>query len=151
MRPVKKTAIFSVAAVLLITSCKQQGSLPAGNEAAGGSQQASVAEPAQVAAPKPVSSLKIINWAPQTTKAGVAFNAQPDGNSGVFFELDGDVPPIAFTATFDGKPMSGVVASGHVVTATIPSDYLKSPGQHQIEIQAPSENAKIGPVTFTIE
>lgn len=118
-------------------------------------QNAAPGAPAGAAAPAAanvdVSTLKVVQWGPKSTKAGATFNAQPDGNSGMFVELSGDVPLTKFEGTIGGKPLSGVVASGKVVTATIPAEYLATPGTYPVELVVPAQNARIAVGNFTVE
>lgn len=79
--------------------------------------------------------LRVTNFSPDRTPAGTPFNVQADGHSGISFELDRAAPPAEFSATFDGKPLSGVVSSGRVVTATIPVDYLSTPGRYPLVLE----------------
>ena len=106
---------------------------------------------APAAANVDVSTLKIVQWGPKSTKAGTMFNAQPDGNSGMFVELSGDAPLTKFEGTIGGKPLSGVIASGKVVTATIPAEYLATPGTYPVELVVPAQNARIAVGNFTVE
>lgn len=80
------------------------------------------------------SRLEVINFSPERTRAGEAFNVQADGNSGISFELDRAAPPADFAVWFDGKPLTGVVAAGKIVTATIPAEYMAEPGRYPIAL-----------------
>lgn len=79
--------------------------------------------------------LQVTNFSPDRTPADTPFNVQADGNSGISFELDRAAPPAEFSVTFDGKPLTGVVSSGRVVTATIPLDYLSTPGSYPLVLE----------------
>lgn len=83
----------------------------------------------------PSGKLQVANFSPDKTPAGVPFNVQADGNSGISFELDRPAPPADFAVWFDGKPLTGVVAAGKIVTATIPVEYLAEPGRYPIELE----------------
>lgn len=95
--------------------------------------------PAPITPPEgtPADSVKlaVVNFSPRTTPAGVTFNVQRDGNSGISFELNRLPPPTPFKAWFDNKPLTGVVSSKTIVTATIPGEYLAEPGTYPIELE----------------
>lgn len=100
----------------------------------------------------PADSVKlaVVNFAPRETPAGVPFNVQRDGNSGISFELNRLPPPTEFKAWFDNKPLTGVVSSKTIVTATIPGDYLAEPGTYPIELEVagarlPAGDFVVGP------
>lgn len=98
-----------------------------------GEKPAPITPPA--GAPADTVKLAVVNFAPRTTPAGVPFNVQRDGNSGISFELNRLPPPTEFKAWFDNKPLTGVVSSKTIVTATIPGDYLAEPGSYPIELE----------------
>lgn len=79
--------------------------------------------------------LQVTRFSPDRTPAGTPFNVQADGHSGISFELDRAAPPADFSGTFDGKPLPAVVSSGRVVTATIPLDYLSTPGRYPLVLE----------------
>lgn len=143
MNPSVRVLVLAVGLAVATVGCTDQ------QNAAPGAPGADGAAPA--AANVDVSTLKVVQWGPKTTKAGTPFNAQPDGNSGMFVELSGDVPLTKFEGTIGGKPLSGVVASGKVVTATIPAEYLATPGTYPIELIVPAQNARIAVGDFTVE
>ncbi|MEJ7746209.1 MAG: hypothetical protein WKF61_05555 [Luteimonas sp.] len=93
--------------------------------------------------------LAVQRFAPDNTAAGVAFNVQADGNSGVFFEINGAAGTDPITVTFDGKPLTGVVVSEKVITATIPGDYLKVAGTFPVELHEGSRTIPAG--NFTVK
>lgn len=96
------------------------------------------------------AALKVKSWGPKNTPTATTFNLQPDGNSGVFAELTGPVPQTRFTASLGGKPLSAVVASGNVVTATVPKDYLAAPGSYPLELQIPAMDIRIPAGDFVV-
>jgi hypothetical protein len=79
--------------------------------------------------------LAVVNFSPRSTPVDTPFNVQLDGNSGISFELSRPAPPAEFSVWFDDKPLTGVVASKKVVTATIPVEYLSAPGEYPIELE----------------
>lgn len=81
------------------------------------------------------AQLAVVNFGPRSTPVDTPFNVQRDGNSGISFELSRPAPPAEFSAWFDNKPLTGVVARELVVTATIPGEYLSTPGKYPIELE----------------
>jgi hypothetical protein len=146
-----KLQFAAVAAALLLSACNPQdnASTPPAS-ATGPAPAAEQAAPAAEQAAPATAELHVVSWGPKTTAAGTAFNAQPDGNSGLFFELDNTVPAVPFAVSFAGKPLSGVVASGKVVTATVPADYLSAAGSFPIVIEVPSTGARIEVGSFEV-
>lgn len=96
---------------------------------------ASGATGADAGAPDASTKLAVVNFSPRSTPVDTPFNVQRDGNSGISFELNRPAPPAEFSAWFDNKPLTGVVASKLVVTATIPGEYLSTPGKYPIELE----------------
>ncbi len=92
----------------------------------------------------------IVNWGQRSTPAGVPFNVQADGNSGVSFELSQPAPPGEFTVLFDGKPMTGVVVNGVIMTATIPNDYIAREGTFPVTIDNPAGGLHLSAGDFTV-
>lgn len=107
--------------------------------------------PATAAAGAPGAKATVVNWGQRSTKVGEDFNVQADGNSGVSFELSQPVLPGEYTITFAGKPLTGVVTSGVIITATIPKDFLAHPGTFPIVIQNPPQGVRIEAGDFTVE
>jgi hypothetical protein len=104
------------------------------------------AKPAVAAVPK------VIKWGPEHAKAGEAFNVQADGNSGIWFQLDQDVPAgTSITGTFDGKPLIGPVVNGKFGAATIPVDYIATPGTYAMELHIPADGPAIAAGSITVE
>ncbi|MGI8559978.1 MAG: hypothetical protein ACR2J7_00745 [Luteimonas sp.] len=93
--------------------------------------------------------LQVTNFSPDRTPAGTPFNVQADGNSGISFELDRAAPPAEFSVWFDGKPLPGVVSRGRVVTATIPVDYLSTPGRYPLVLEVGGRRLPAG--EFVVE
>lgn len=103
------------------------------------------------AAPAPKAAPRLVNWGPQSTPAGTAFQVQADGGSGMFFEFDSELPAAPTAVTFNGTPMGGMVAEGKVVTATVPAASLATPGTFEIVIVMPEGMPGFAPLTFTVE
>lgn len=95
------------------------------------------------------AKLAVVNFSPKGTPVDTPFNVQLDGNSGISFELSRPAPAAEFKAWFDNKPLTGVVASNAIVTATIPAEYLATAGEFPIEIEVGGMRLPAG--TFVVE
>lgn len=95
--------------------------------------------------------LQVVNFNQRSARAGMPFNVQADGNSGISFELNRSVSGAKVAAFFDGKQLTGVASNATVVTATIPVDYLKTPGEYPLELEVSTERARLPVGTFTVE
>lgn len=95
------------------------------------------------------AKLAVVNFSPKGTPVNTPFNVQLDGNSGISFELSRPAPAAEFKAWFDNKPLTGVVASKTVVTATIPAEYLAKAGEFPIEIEVGGVRLPAG--SFVVE
>lgn len=93
---------------------------------------------------------QLVNWGPQGTPAGTAFQVQADGGSGMFFEFDSELPAAPTAVTFNGTPLGGLVAEGKVVTGTVPAASLATPGTYEIVIVMPEGGPKFAPLAFTV-
>ncbi|MEO5962337.1 MAG: hypothetical protein ABIO75_08810 [Thermomonas sp.] len=114
-----------------------------------------MADPVPAAAATPgaaggITSLSIVNWGQRSTPAGVPFNVQADGNSGVSFELNQTAPPADVVVSFDGKPLTGVVVAGVIVTATIPPEYLAEPGSYPVVMELQPAGTRIDAGNFEV-
>ena len=131
-----KTFLAVATLTLLCCACNPQQTPPPGQPAAPAAQ--TPASSASTAGAPVAAPYKIVNWGQQSTAAGQPFNVQRDGNSGVTFELNQPAPAGEIRGTFDGKPLTGVVANGVIVTATIPGDYLAKPGRYPVALNIPT-------------
>lgn len=142
---IKRRSFFYalIAAVMpVLVACGQQGSGTAGEQAS-----------AQVSAKAAVSgNLKITSYGPDHTKAGVAFNVQPDGEAALWVRLnrplDGDVVAIDFNGTLlQGNN------SGNLVTAGVPAPLYAKPGTFTLHVIARVDNRPVqsNDVTFKVE
>jgi hypothetical protein len=107
--------------------------------------------PVPPADPVPSGPTRIINWGQRSTHAGQAFNVQADGNSGISFELSRPVAPGSFAISFDGRPLTGVAASGVIVTGTIPPNYLTTPGRYPVVLENVAAGIRLEAGDFTVE
>ena len=138
-----KTLLLPVALFLVLSACKPQEPVAPAVDA--------VPEATPTAeTPGEVSTLTIVNWAQRSTPAGVPFNVQADGHSGIAFELSQPAPPANFFVTWDGKPLTGVVANGVIVTATIPPEYLAEPGSYPVVMELQPLGTRIEAGNFEV-
>ncbi len=94
--------------------------------------------------------LRILGFNQDSTTAGQPFNVQSDGSSGITFELSRPAPTTGVKAWFDNRPLTGVVARDMVVTATIPADYLLTPGEYPLELEIPDQPDRLPAGNFIV-
>lgn len=97
------------------------------------------------------AGITVVNMNPQQTKAGTPFNVQVDQGSGMSFELSRPAPAGDIRVLFDGKPLGGVASSGVIVTATVPTAYLMTPGVYPVTMQMPDSKTPVAAGFFTVE
>ncbi len=95
--------------------------------------------------------IEVLSWGPRSTTAGIPFNIQVDGNSGISFQLNKRAPAGDYIVTLDGRPLTGVVVSGELVTATIPAEYLARPGTFPLVVQNTTRGKRLMSDQFTVE
>lgn len=145
----KMTSLICLGIVL--SACDSQ---PTAAPGAAASNAPAVAAPAPMPEPGSVvpSAVTIIKWGPERTKAGEPFNVQADGNSGIWFELDAAVPAgTSISGSFGGKPLIGPVVDGKFGAATIPVDYLATPGTYPLELHIPADGPAIAGGSIIVE
>lgn len=140
-----KLLLPSLLIALAVSACSGQNSAPAADIVT----PAQPAEAATTAAE--AAALQVVTWGPDKITAGQAFNQQPDGSSGLWFELSGPIHGQEVTATLDGKPLLGVVVSDKVITAIVPADQIPGKGEHAVEIQLPNLGTTIQAGTLVAE
>ncbi len=133
-----KIPLLSVALMLFLSACNPQEPVARPALDAGASAAAEV------------SQLSIVNWGEQSTRAGVPFNVQADGQSGVWLELNQPSPPADIVVNFDGKPLDGVVVNGAIITATIPPEYLSEPGNYPVVIELQPAGTRVEAGNFEV-
>ncbi len=136
-----KTLVLTTALMLVLSACNPQVPVPRTAVDAGATATGPAAE---------VSQPSIVNWGDRSTTAGVPFNVQADGRSGVYFQLDQPAPPADVVVSFDGRPLTGVVVSGVVITATIPPEYLAEPGSYPVVVELQPGGTRIEAGNFEV-
>ena len=91
-----------------------------------------------------------MKWGERSTPAGVPFNVQADGHSGVWFELNRPAQSGDIVVSFDGKPLTGVVVSGVIITATIPPEYLAKMGSYPVVVELQPAGNRIAAGNFEV-
>lgn len=138
-------ALFVCALPLLtatgLTACGRQIGDPsdAGRAAAAGSATS-------------VRRLKIVNWGPRKTKAGVPFNVQPGGAAALWIRMNQSLDGSRAWIQFADATMQGHV-SGNLVTAAVPPVLYVKPGIYAIRVVVRKGDAThhSNEVRFTVE
>jgi len=82
---------------------------------------------------------QVLDWGPQSTKAGIVPNKQPDGGSGIWIKISKiDIEysgPVK--VYFSGKPANGVYfnPNGELITASIPPRFFKNSGRYAVTVK----------------
>lgn len=133
---------LTLAMVLGLQACSHQ----TGETAPAASTSASTGSEA------PATSLKITGYGPDGTKAGLAFNKQPDGSAAIWIRmnqpLDGDEAAI----DFNGVLLHGNI-SGNLVTAGVSAELYAKPGVYKVHVIARKGELSMqsNDVAFTVE
>lgn len=98
------------------------------------------------------SPLGITSWGPDHTKAGTAFNVQPDGSASLWIRVNRSLEGYEAAVDFNGTLLQGNI-SGNLVTAGIPADLYATPGKYTVQLLARKGNdsVKSNGVTFTVQ
>lgn len=137
-----KILLIPAVLLLLVTACNPQEPVAVVDPVPA---SASTADAAGATAP-----LSIVNWGQRSTPAGVPFNVQADGHSGMSFELSKEAPPGDVVVTLDGKPLTGIAVGGVIVTATIPPEYLAEPGSYPVVVELQPAGIRIEAGNFEV-
>lgn len=115
----------------------------------GNTGAASAASSATAASP---AALKITSYGPNRTKAGVAFNAQPNGSAALWIRLDQSLDGYEAAVDFDGNLLHGNI-SGSLVTAAVPATLYAKPGTFSLHVIARkgAQSVQSNDVKFTVE
>jgi len=76
------------------------------------------------------SSIAITSWGSNSTQAGVAFNAQPDGTAAFWVNVDQKLDNNAYISLNGFKLKSAV--SGKLITAVVPAALYAQPGTYPL-------------------
>lgn len=100
-----------------------------------------------------VADLKIASWGPDSTKAGVVFNTQPNGSAALWVKLNQTLVPGDVAAIeFNGVLLQGAI-TGNFVSAYVPADLYAKPGVYKVHVIASKggRSMQSSDVTFTVE
>ena len=102
---------------------------------------------APVAAP---IDLKVTNWGPQETKVGVVPNPQPDGNMGLWIQVNDTQGLGEVQVLFGGQPGSTAVVVDKVITIAVAPAQLAAAGDKDVVIKQVSSQKAFPVGTFKI-
>src|SRR6185312_931876 len=78
-------------------------------------------------------NLQITGWGPEGTKAGVVFNAQPDGSAALWIRVNKSLDGGVATIDFDNHPLAAAV-QGELLTASVPASLHAAPGTYPLHV-----------------
>lgn len=109
-----------VALVMLLPGCSKEGGYP---------------PPDKVVASDCVTmtELKIANWGPQGTKAGVPFNTQSDGSAAIWVQMNQTLVGSDATIELNGKALTSAI-SDKLITANVPAEFYAKPGTYVLHV-----------------
>ncbi len=146
---VKKHWIFLAAAIAL-AGCSPTPP-PAGGEVPSSAPVAT--EPVQASSLDALAGLAIVNYGPQSTKAGEAFNTVADGSSAIWVTADRSLDGYDAALWLNGKRLDNRAINGATVTGTVPQEDLGTPGTYGLEIRIGEDGTALASekVDFVIE
>ncbi|WP_103875361.1 hypothetical protein [Bosea lathyri] len=97
----------------------------------------------------PPTRVPVLDYGPRSARVGVPFNQQPNGQSALWIKLDRNIGGGA-VVRLDGRDLPAVVTDGGV-SALVPADALKQPGQHELKVVNTLRNAESDPVTLVLD
>lgn len=108
--------------------------------------------PAATASDVTRGNLQITSWGPQHTKAGVAFNVQPDGSAALWIRVNHSLDGAQATIEFSGHPLTTAV-QGELLTANMPSPLYAAPGTYQLHVSVKQGSSVVqsNDVKFVVE
>lgn len=83
----------------------------------------------------PTFELKVVNWGPQSAKAGTNPNTQPDGSMGLWIEVAGTQGLGEAQVFFAGQPAKLTSIQDKLITAAIGPDQVAVSGVREISIK----------------
>jgi hypothetical protein len=97
----------------------------------------------------PAEPLRVLDYGPKRTPAGVAFNPQAGGGAAIWVQTSGATP---FTVVrFGGDALASAVApDGNLVTAMVPAPLYAEPRTVEIVLYEPLSRTTSQPVRFEI-
>lgn len=146
----KKHWMFLAAGAMALAGCS-----PTPPPASSGDSNPSPvsAEPAQASSLDALAGLAIVNYGPQSTKAGEAFNTVADGSSALWVKADRSLDGYDAALWLNGKRLDNRAINGSTVTGTVPQEDLGTPGTYALEIRIGQDGTELASekVDFVIE
>lgn len=122
MTSISKLTLCSaaVALVMLLPACSKEGGYAPPDKT-----EASNSVPAK--------DLKIASWGPQETRAGVSFNAQPDGGAAFWVQMNQSLDGSDAAVELNGKVLNSAI-SDTLITANVPAESYAKPGTYVLHV-----------------
>ena len=100
----------------------------------------------------PAGPLEVVDWGPRGTQAGVAFNVQPGGHSGLWLRVNQPLKGQVVLVQFGDAFLEGQV-HGTVVTAIVPEEAYAQAGDYEVRVVARfgDEHWGSAPARFSVE
>jgi hypothetical protein len=123
-----------------------------GNHAPGASSTGAAPQASATGGAAAPAGLEITSWGPDSTKAGVVFNAQPGGNAALWVRvnrpLDGDEAAVEFNGT-----LLQANISGNLITVGVPKSLYATPGIYKMHVVARKgeQSVQSNDVQFTVK
>lgn len=135
-----------IAMTMTLAACGNQTA----NTTSSSPTQQSTNAPSSVPA---VADLKIASWGPDSTKAGVVFNTQPNGSAALWVKLNQTLVPGDVAAIeFNGVLLQGAVTN-NFVSAVVPAELYAKPGVYKVRVivRRSEQTTPSNAVEFTVE
>ncbi len=145
----KFVAVLTAAVVLASCSADKQPD-PVSQSPAEASSAAVMPEAKPIEA---LQGLKIVAYGPSATKAGEAFNTQPDGTSAVWAKSDRNLQGYDAAIWLDGVRLANTGISAETVTGTLPAGDTLRAGSVKLEIRIGQDGTLLSsePVSIAVE
>lgn len=96
-------------------------------------------------------NIVIKNWGPQEANVNQIFNVQPNGQSAIWFEMQGSVQPLAMEAYFGDKRIDGLtIQSDKGGALLVPEELLARAGKYPIYLMHPQSKTRIDIGSFEV-
>ena len=98
-----------------------------------------------------IEEFSVKSWEPQTTRAGVIVNEQPDGSMGIWIKVAGDFNLGEVEVLFDNIPAKVTSQQPGLITAAISVELISEPGLKDVAVRSLSTGEVIKIGNFTVE
>lgn len=98
-----------------------------------------------------LSELQLGDWGPRETIAGQMFNTQSGGKSGLWIQVSGLDLSSNIEVHFGGHVLPDSHATDKLVTAAVPVEMLKEPGDKEVVVVETSTGRKLPVGLFLIK